>query len=328
MPRKRRRGSRNERPCRRLDLRAPCSTRLAGARDALLRHDDPRRAAARALRARPVRRRARGAGPGRAQPAAGRVRHDARRTRHRARHRRTLHALGRHGRLPAGWVVAAARCGAARRRAGGRHASRSRGRDLRHRRVRSRGLRHARRRTRGARAIRVLAAAARGVGIAQSRVRQRRPLHAIRRAGAADVRRRAAGLPRRARRDAARRAPVPGLRAAGLNPLPSGRRAPLRRLRHAGHRVAGGPHPSRPRHARGGGADDDGAAREDRALSAAHLAAARARRRARRGERRAVRPRGQGLVVPRRPPVVRRDARRGHAVGRAAAGRAWAPRRS
>ena len=44
-----------------------------------------------------------------------------------------------------------------------------------------------------------------------------------------------------------------------------------------------------PGHARGGGADDDRAARQDRALSAAPLAAARARRRARRGERRAVR---------------------------------------
>ena len=101
---------------------------------------------------------------------------------------------------------------------------------------------------RSARAVRVLAAAAGGVGLAQPGVRQRRPVHAVRRARAADVRRRAAGLPRRQRRDAARRAALPAVRAGRLAALPAGRRAAVRRLRHAGHRAAGrsacGPSPS------------------------------------------------------------------------------------
>ena len=44
--------------------------------------------------------------------------------------------------------------------------------------------------------------------------------------------------PRRPRRDAARRAALPAVRAAGLGALPAGGRAAVRRLRHARHRAA------------------------------------------------------------------------------------------
>ena len=78
----------------------------------------------------------------------------------------------------------------------------------------------------------------------------------------------------------------------------------------------------------GGGADDDRPARQDRALPAAPLAAAGACRRAGRGERRAVRAGGQGLVVPGRAAVVRRAAGRRDLFRGAASRRPWARRPS
>ena len=56
----------------------------------------------------------------------------------------------------------------------------------------------------------------------------------------------------------------------------------------------------------GGGADDRGAPGEDRAFPAASVAASGPRQRARRGERRAFGAGGQGIVLSRRPALVRR----------------------
>ena len=68
-----------------------------------------------------------------------------------------------------------------------------------------------------------------------------------------------------------------------------------------------------------GHADDRGAARQDRAVPAASVAAARPRRRPGAGQRRALGAGGQGIVRPDRAAVVRRDARSAGPCGRAAA---------
>ena len=81
---------------------------------------------------------------------------------------------------------------------------------------------------------------------------------------------------------------------AGSRPLPARRRAAVRRVRHARHRAAGAAHAAVGRDVGGRRADDDGPARQDRAVPVAPLAAARARRRAGRGERGAVGAGGQG----------------------------------
>ena len=154
-----------------------------------------------------------------------------------------------------------------------------------------------------------------------------RSLHPLRRARAADLRRRAARVPRRARRDAAGRAALSALRARSARgstslgiPLLYG---DLRHARHLAARRARAPGPG---DAHGRRADDGGAAREDRALPAAPVAAARARRRARSGEHGALGARGQGLVLRARAPLVRRRARE-RARARSCSPRS-APRRS
>ena len=188
--------------------------------------------------------------------------------------------------------------------------------------VRARRLRPGARGSRVARSLHLLAAAAGGVGLAEPGLRQRRPVHAVRRAGTADLRRRAAGVPGRQRRDAARRAALHAVRAVRLGAVPAGRGAAVRRLRHAGHAAAGRRAAARAdRHGRAR-ADDRRAAGQDGAVPAAHLAAAGARRRAGRGQRGAVGAGHQGLVVPGAAAVAGRDARRGQRAGRAAAGRA------
>ena len=115
------------------------------------------------------------------------------------------------------------------------------------------------------------------------------------------------------------------LRARRFHPLPAGRRVAVWRVRHARHPAAGGAHPSFGRDVRRRRADDDGAARQDRAVPVAPVAAARACGGPTRRERRAVGAGGQGIVLHRHPVVVRRGARASRARGGAAPG--WTRRR-
>ena len=149
-------------------------------------------------------------------------------------------------------------------------------------------------------------------------------LHAVRRAGAGDLRRSAAGLPGRPRGDAAGCAAISALRARRLGPLPGRHGTALRRLRHARHRAAVAPGPRGARNDCRGRADDGGAACQDRALPAASLAAARPCRRAGRRQRGPLGAGGEGIVFHHRPSLVRRDAGRTGFRSRAAS--RWARR--
>ena len=191
-----------------------------------------------------------------------------------------------------------------------------------HRRVRARRFPHARGVGRSARAVRVLDPAAGDLGRAERRLPGGGSVHAVRRAGAPDLRRGAAGLPGRPRGDAPGRAALSAVRAARLGPLSGRHGAALRQLRHARHRPALPAGPGRARGPRRGRADDGGAARQDRALPAASLAAACPCRRAGRRQRGAVGAGGEGILLHRRAAVVRRDAGAAGPCGRAAARRA------
>ena len=122
------------------------------------------------------------------------------------------------------------------------------------------GFRRAERRGRRGRAqaVRVLVPAAVAVERAQRRRHRPRPVQPLRRAGAAHLRRRAAGLPRRPGRDAGGGAALPHVRAARLHALSARHGDPLCRVRHAGHRVPRRRDPARPRHDAGAGGDDGG----------------------------------------------------------------------
>ena len=118
------------------------------------------------------------------------------------------------------------------------------------------------------------------------------------------------------------RAALSAVRAPRLGPLSGRHGAALRRLRHARHRAAVAAGPRRARDPRRGRADDRGAARQDRALPAAPVAAARPCRCTGRRQRRPVGAGGEGILLHRRPALVRRDAGaaglRGHAAARRA----------
>ena len=212
--------------------------------------------------------------------------------------------------------------GAARGRPVGGHAG-DRGRGDQHRRrVRARRFPHARGVGRSARAVRVLDPAAGDLGRAQRRLPGGGSVHVVRRAGALDLRRGAAGLPGRPRGDAPGRAALSAVRAARLRPLSRRHGAALWQLRHARHRPALPAGPGRARGPRRSRADDGGPARQDRALPVASLAAARPCRRAGRRQRGAVGAGGEGILLHRRAALVRRDAGAARPCGRAAARRA------
>ena len=240
----------------------------------------------------------------------------------RGRDRRHAAANGRPAGLSARRLGSAARGGAARGRTVGGHADDRGRRDRDRRRVRARRFPHARGVGRSARAVRVLDPAAGDLGRAQRRLPGGGSVHVVRRAGAPDLRRGAAGLPGRPRGDAPGRAALSAVRAARLRPLSRRHGAALWQLRHARHRPALPAGPGRARDPRRSRADDGGPARQDRALPVASLAAACPCRRAGRRQRGAVGAGGEGILLHRRAAVVRRDAGAARPCGRAAARRA------
>ena len=104
--------------------------------------------------------------------------------------------------------------------------------------------------------LRVLDPAAGGLGRAQHRVPERRSLHLLRLAGAARLRRGSPGRPRWPGGDPAGGAALSAVRSPGLGALPRRHGPAVRRLRHARHRRAVGPHPRRAGDGRRGDADD------------------------------------------------------------------------
>ena len=190
-------------------------------------------------------------------------------------------AIGHAAGLPHRRLGAAARHRAARRRAVGGDAGHHGAGDLRRRPVRARRLQRmpaGAPETRAPLVFWTLLMAR--LGRAERGLARRRPVQPLRRAGAADLRRRAAGVPGRPRRNAGRGAALPAVRAARLGALPARRGAALRRLWHARHRAAGRPGASRAGRLDRRRADDGGAAGQDRAVPAASVAAARPCRRA------------------------------------------------
>ena len=123
-----------------------------------------------------------------------------------------------------GGLGAPARHCVARRRAFGRYDGDDGHRYLRRRRVCACGLRYQRRAGRNPCAVRVLGAADGGVGRDEYDLPGWRSIHIIRRVGATDVRRGAAGLSRRPRGDVAVRTAISALRSSRLDPL-SGRKS-------------------------------------------------------------------------------------------------------
>ena len=111
------------------------------------------------------------------------------------------------------------------------------------------------------------------------------------------------------------------VRTAGLRALSARNGADLRRLRHARHRATVRPGAGRAGRADCGGTHDHGAAGQDRPLSVASVAAARACRRSGARQRHPFGAGRQGIVLPDRAHLVRRHA------GAAHAGRRAAPRR-
>ena len=173
---------------------------------------------------------------------------------------------------------------------------------------------HAAGRSRSARAAGVLDAAAGALGALNAVFLGGDLFNLYRRAGAADLRRGAAGLPRRPAGDAAAalRYLLFALFGSVLYLLGAA-------LLYGAYGtldivlLAAGPRRARALCGRGG-ADDGGAAGQDRALPAASVAAAGPCRRAGGGQRRAVGAGGQGVVLPHRAALVRCACRRCRAL--------------
>ena len=124
------------------------------------------------------------------------------------------------------------------------------------------------------------------------------------RARASHLRRSPARCSRRTSGDGGGSAALSPVRAVRLGALSAWRRADVRSVRDTRHRAPCIAYSRRAWRLAGGGADDRGTIGEDRALPLASVAASGARQRARRGQRRAVRARGQGIVLPRCPALV------------------------
>src|SRR5262245_61526867 len=238
---------------------------------------------------------------------ADRAGDDAARSGDCARDPRRSAAARSSARLSARWLGATARRGAARRWIIGGHDGGHRGRRLRHRCLCTRGLPHAGLK-RDACAICLLDPAAGGLGCAEHGLSGRRPLYSLCGARAADLRGRTAGVPRRPRGNGASCAALSAVCAARFGPLSRRHGAALRHLRHARHCPALGAYRPDVRDARRRRADDGGAARQDRTRPVVSVAAASACWSAARRQRDALGAGGEGLVLHRRPAVVRRDA--------------------
>ena len=124
-------------------------------------------------------------------------------------------------------------------------------------------------------------------------------------------------------RDPLRRAALSAVRARWLGALSARHGAALWSLWHAGHHSVVRENPPRACRLDRGRADDGGTAGQDRAVPPASVAAARPCRRAGRSQRGSVGARGQGILFPHRPHLVRRHAGPAQRSGGASARHAW-----
>ncbi len=252
-------------------------------------------------------RRGAGHGAGRAATRAHRPGDDAGGALYCARDRRRDLADADPARLSRGRLGAATRHRAARRRAVGHHDGDHGSGDLRDRVVRAGRLQRAGGHPGSTGPHGVLDAADGRLDGIERGLARRRPVHAVCRAGTADLQRGAAGVAGRSRGDARCCAALPAVRAARFGAVPAGRGAALRWLRHTRYRAAVRPGSRRAGRLGGGCADDGRADCQDRAVPAASLAATCACRCAGGRQRAAVGAGGQGVVHPDRPDLVRHD---------------------
>ena len=224
----------------------------------------------------------------------------------RHRHRRSRVALRAAARLHARRLRAPARHRAPSRRVFGRHAG-DRGTDRTGcRAIREDQFRHPARGGGKARAAGLLDLAAGRPGGPEPAFPGRGLVQSLCRARASHLRRRSAGLSRRAPRDDRSGVALSLVRAVRLGVLSSGRGLALRGLWHTRYHPPLRAYPSPTCGVAGGRADDRRTFGEDRALSAAFVAAPGPRQCARARQRHALEPGGQGVVLSGCPALVRR----------------------